>query len=89
MYYKFIIDNFAANNIYFMTKFDSTYIFHFLFSKAAEKGAMKAKELIDALKDRAEKAAADAGEKAGKVFRVHLFLSLFQRGGRSIMSQNI
>jgi hypothetical protein len=33
---------------------------------------MKAKELIDALKDRAEKAAADAGEKAGKVFRVSL-----------------
>jgi hypothetical protein len=28
---------------------------------------MKAKELIDALKDKAEKAAADAGEKAGKV----------------------
>ncbi len=35
--------------------------------QAAEKGAMKAKELIDALKDKAEKAAADAGEKAGKV----------------------
>ena len=37
--------------------------------QAAEKGAMKAKELIDALKDMAEKAAADAGEKAGKVGR--------------------
>ena len=34
---------------------------------AAERGAMKAKELIDALKDKAEKAGADAGEKAGKV----------------------
>jgi len=35
--------------------------------QAAERGAMKAKELIDALKDKAEKTAADAGEKAGKV----------------------
>ena len=48
------------------------YVFDILF-KAAEKGAMKAKELIDALKDRAEKAAADAGEKAGKVFWLSLF----------------
>ena len=39
---------------------------------AAEKGAMKAKELVDALKDKAERAAADAGEKAGKVFFVKL-----------------
>ena len=41
--------------------------------QAAEKGAMKAKELIDALKDKAEKAAADAGEKAGKVTSMTFF----------------